>query len=110
MAKKFNLDSLKKIAIQSGISGTTVSGTAGTFEISLARQLANSDKESVALDDNNLSELEESLRIGAGISKEQSKNVVSTMKEWAQKELKSDKIVVKRDDKHNFIIDIDDEE
>jgi len=54
----------------------------GTLEISIAKQISKDDDMHVVLDERNVSELEESLRIGADISSEKAEEIVGDVVRW----------------------------
>lgn len=58
------------------VSDEEVNEIIGTLEISLARQFANAKRDYIILDKANLSELEESLRIGANITPIEAKKIL----------------------------------
>lgn len=62
------------------VSDEEVNEIIGTLEISLARQFANAKQDYIILDETNLSELEESLRIGASITPSETKGILSAVK------------------------------
>ena len=54
----------------------------GTLDISIAKQLSEDDDMHVVLEEKNVAELEESLRIGADISLEKAEEIVRDIARW----------------------------
>jgi hypothetical protein len=60
----------------------------GTLEISIAKQISKDDDMHVVLDEKSVSELEESLRIGADISPEKAEEIVGDVVRWINRRRK----------------------
>jgi hypothetical protein len=60
----------------------------GTLEISIAKQISKDDDMHVVLDEKSVSELEESLRIGADISSEKAEEIVGDVVRWINRRRK----------------------
>jgi len=60
----------------------------GTLEISIAKQIAKDDDMHVVLDEKSVSELKESLRIGADISSEKAEEIVGDVVRWINRRRK----------------------
>lgn len=60
----------------------------GTLEISIAKQISKDDDMHVVLDEKSVSELEESLRIGADISSEKAEEIVGDVVSWINRRRK----------------------
>ncbi|UCH63650.1 MAG: hypothetical protein JSU77_04175 [Fidelibacterota bacterium] len=83
---KLSSDALEKMLKDTGIEANKVKFIIPTLEIGLARQAAESDVGSITLDDNRLSELKEILRIGAQVTREQSRQIVDKLKKWLEEQ------------------------
>jgi len=82
--KELSRDVISTIVKKSGVIDEKINKIIGTLGISLARQASKAAERSIILDNSTLSELEESLRIGADITPSEAKailiNVESTIK------------------------------
>lgn len=82
--KELNRDAIISIVKESGVTGKKIGKIIGTLEISLARQAVKAVERIIILDKSTISELEESLRIGADITPSEAKeilvNIESTIK------------------------------
>ena len=74
--EQLGLDTVVEILQKSGISDEKIKKVVGTLRISLARQAAKNPEKSIILSKSTISELEDSLRIGAGITPSEAKNIL----------------------------------
>ena len=74
--KELNRDAIINIVKKSGIADKNIDKIIGTLRISLARQASKRAERSIILDESTVSELEESLRIGAGITPLEAKKIL----------------------------------
>ena len=85
-------DAVIDIVRKSGIAEEKIEKVIGTLRISLARQAARTTEKSIVLDKSTLSDLEESLRIGADLTPNEANkiliNVETTIKIQNESEVK----------------------
>ena len=90
--KELSRDAVIDILRKSGITEEKIDKVIGTLGISLARQAAKAAEKSIIFDKSTLSDLEESLRIGANLTPNEAKkiliNVESTVKVQDEPEVK----------------------
>lgn len=75
--KYITRDDLTNVVRNVGLAAERAGRIIGALEVSLARQAVRTEEGSFLLDQTTLSELEESLRIGAGISASEAKLVLA---------------------------------
>ena len=80
--KDLNHEVLNELIKKHEIPVEQISKVIGTLDISIAKQLSEDDDMHVVLDEKNVSELEESLRIGADISLEKAGEIVADIVGW----------------------------
>jgi len=100
--KELGRDAIIDVVKRSGINDKKIDKIIGTLRISLARQAAKRAEKSIILDESTVSELEESLRIGADITPLEAKKILITVEDTIKIQ---DEAKVKFLDKGTFEVD-----